>query len=40
MVPITCAICGAPPKGLVYGAVACHACKAFFKRHAEHGLVN
>ena len=32
---IPCAICGVPSRGLVYGAIACEACKAFFKRIVE-----
>lgn len=37
---IPCTVCGVPSRGLVYGAIACEACKKFFKRNAEHGLVN
>ncbi|CAF0869719.1 unnamed protein product [Rotaria sordida] len=31
-----CKVCGAPAKYSSYGAVACDACKTFFKRNGEH----
>ena len=36
---ILCTICGIPSRGMIYGAIACDACKKFFKRHAQRGLV-
>ncbi|CAF1178858.1 unnamed protein product [Rotaria sordida] len=32
-----CKVCGAPAQYSYYGTLACHACKAFFKRNAKHG---
>ena len=37
---IPCTVCEVPSRGLIYGAIACEACKAFFKRNAEYGLVS
>lgn len=37
---IPCVVCGVLSRGLIYGANACEACKAFFKRNAKQGLVS
>jgi hypothetical protein len=34
-----CKICGAPALYKYFGAICCHACKIFFKRNAQTGLV-
>ena len=39
-VVIPCVICGVPSRGLVYGVIACEACKKIFKRNAARGLVS
>jgi len=35
-----CKICGAPALYKYFGVISCHACKIFFKRNAETGLVS
>lgn len=35
-----CRICEGPAKFMHYGAIACDACKIFFRRNAEQGRVN
>ncbi len=39
-IPSICKICGAPALYKYFGVVSCHACKVFFKRNAQIGLVS
>ena len=35
-----CRICGASARYSYYGAIVCHSCKMFFRRHAENENVS
>ncbi len=39
-IPSSCKICEAPALFKYFGAISCHACKIFFKRNAQTGLVS
>lgn len=39
-IPSDCKICGAPALYKYFGTTSCHACKIFFKRNAQTGLVS
>jgi hypothetical protein len=39
MIPSVCKISGAPALYKYFGTISCHACKIFFKRNAQIGLV-
>ncbi len=38
-IPSECKICGASALYKYFGVISCHACKIFFKRNAQIGLV-
>ena len=35
-----CLICDAPARYSYYGAIVCHSCKVFFRRHAQRDAVS